>query len=329
MSIPFHLFRVLTLAMVFMLVGCGDKPVPTPPVKDKSGAAKQRGVIGLSVLTMANPFFKEIADTMRDEAAKHGYELAVVSADFDVNKQQNQVKDFIVRKVAAIVLTPANSRAIGTAIKEANAAGIPVFTADIAAIGEGIDVLSHIATDNFAGGQQAAIAIVEAIGGRGKIAILDHPEVESVMLRTKGFKEKLAELNKVAGNNVEIVATLPGGGDREKSFKATLDLLQSNADLAGVFAINDPSALGAVGALESVDKLGAVKVVGFDGMLEGKKAIRAGKMYADPIQFPDKIARQTVRAIVSHFDGEKVERQTLIPTALYRKIDAEQDKALD
>ena len=99
--------------------GAGDKAGPGP----KAGAPKKAGTIGLSVLTMNNPFFKEIADSLAAEAAKHGYEVTAVSGDFDVAKQQNQVKDFIVRKVSAIVLCPCDSKSIAPAIREANVAG--------------------------------------------------------------------------------------------------------------------------------------------------------------------------------------------------------------
>ena len=301
---------------------------PLEPSAASQGEARSPRVIGLSVLTLTNPFFKEIADALTDEASKNGYETLVVSGEMDVARQQNQVQDFLVKKVAAIVLTPCDSKSIGPVIQEANAAGIPVFTADIACIAADAKVVAHIATDNYAGGQQAAEALFEAVGGQGKVAILDHPEVESAMLRTKGFREKLAELNRSQNKNVEIASVLPGMGARDKGFKVTQDLLQSHADLAGIFAVNDPSALGAVAALENAGKAGQVKVVGFDGQPEGKKAIRDGKIYADPIQFPDRIGRETLRAILKYFAGEQVDKELLIPTALYRKADAEADASL-
>src|SRR5207244_1147290 len=155
-----------------------------------------KGTIGVSVLTLTNPFFKVIGDTITEEAGKHGYSVDVVSGDFDVAKQQNQVKDFIVRKVAAIVLCPCDSKSIGPAIQEANAAGIPVFTADIKCLAPDAKVVSHIATDNYQGGKEAAKAMMEALGERGgKIAILDYKIVESCILRVKGFKEVLDDHN--------------------------------------------------------------------------------------------------------------------------------------
>jgi len=196
---------VVALAVAALLAGCGEKK-----------AEKAKKLIGLSVLTLTNPFFKVIADAMSEEAAKHGYEVLVTSGEFDVARQQNQVKDFIVKGVAAIVLCPCDSKAIGPVIKEANEAGIPVFTADIACLAPGAKVVSHIATDNYGGGRLAAKAVIEAIGGKGKVAIIDHPEVESVILRTKGFEEEVAEANKKPEVDIEIVAKLPGGGLRDQ-----------------------------------------------------------------------------------------------------------------
>ena len=319
--------RQTTVVLAAMLIGlsCGCDRGKSGPVQPGPAG---KGKIALSVLTLSNPFFKEIADTMAEEAKKHGYELVVVSVENDAATQQNQVKDFVVQKVSAIVLTPCDSRAVGQAIKEANAAGIPVFTADIACVAADAKVVSHIATDNHDGGKKAAEALFEAVGGKGKVAVIDHPVVESVMLRTKGFNEKLEELNQSKGGEVKVVAVLPGGGERDRSYRAAQDLLQAHGDLKGIFAINDPSALGAAAALETAGKRGQVAVVGFDGMPEGKKAIREGRIYADPIQFPDRIGRQTVQAIVAHFKGEAVPPQTLIATELYRKADAEKDPSI-
>jgi len=299
-----------------LLPGCNDSGKTAPPAKS--------GTIGISVLTMTNPFFKEIAEAVTDEAKKNGYEVIVTSAEFDPAKQRDQVKDFLVRKVAAIILTPADSRAVGTAIKEANLAGVPVFTADIASLAPDANVVCHVATDNYAGGRQAAKAMMQALGNQGKVAIIDHPEVESVILRTKGFREELAE----AKSPIEIVGAWPGRGSQDESFKVAQDILTAQQDLSGIFAINDPSALGACAAIEKAGRTGKIVVVGFDGQLEGKKAIRDGRIYADPIQFPDQIGRTTVQAIVKYSLGEKVPPQILIPTKLYYKADAEKDAAL-
>jgi ribose transport system substrate-binding protein len=98
--------------------------------------------------------------------------------------------------------------------------------------------------------------------------------------------------------------------------------------MVGIFAINDPSALGARGALEKAGRADQVVIIGFDGQPEGKQAIRDGKIYADPIQFPDKMGVEVVRAFIQHLKGQDVPPQMLIPTELYRKADGEKDSSL-
>jgi ribose transport system substrate-binding protein len=311
---------LLTGLLVLALAGCGGQSQETGPASEAT-----RPVIGVSLLSTANPFFQEIGQAITAEAARHGYDVRIVSGDLDIGKQQNQVSDFVVQQVAAIVLTPIDSKAIGTSIQEANQAGIPVFTADIAATAEGAQVVAHIATDNAQAGRMAAQALIEALGGRGKIGILDHPEVESVQLRTRGFREELA----AQAPAIEIVSILPGSGAKDRSFQAATDMLQAHPDLNGIFAINDPSALGAVAAIEQAGKQDRIKVVAIDGQPEGRQAIRDGKIYADAIQHPGEIGRKTVEAIVRYMNGEAAEPQVLIPTNLYRQADAQADTTLN
>src|SRR5262249_8590183 len=155
-----------------------------------------------------------------------------------ITKQQTQVKDFITRKVAAIVLCPCDSKAIGPAIQEANAAGIPVFTADIACLADGAKVVCHVATDNLEGGKQAGRAMIEARGeAGGKIVILDFKQVESCLLRVQGFHQVIKEHNKGrASGTIDVVAELPGEGKKDQGYRVAADAIQAHPDLAGIFA---------------------------------------------------------------------------------------------
>lgn len=288
-----------------------------------------KGTIGVSLLTLQNPFFKVIGDSIAAEAGKSGYEAIVLSADQDVGRQSNQVKDFIVKKVAAIVLSPCDSKGIVPVIQEANAAGIPVFTVDIPCNEPGVKIVTQVATDNFGGGKEAGKAMIEALGGRGgKIGVLDLKQVESCILRVKGFKEVIDAHNASAAAKIEIVSELDGGGAKDKGYKVAEDMLQAFPDLVGMFAINDPSALGARGALEKAGKADKVVIIGFDGQPEGKQAIKDGKIYADPIQFPDLMGVEVVKAFLRYSKGDDLPPQMLIPTKLYRKTDGEADSEL-
>jgi ribose transport system substrate-binding protein len=319
----------MRLSACVMLAGCGlflgcgrsaDTPKPT---------AASRGTICVSLLALDNPFFKVIGDAIAAESAKRGFQATVVSADKDVARQGNQIKDFIVKKAAAIVLSPCDSKSIVPVIREANAAGIPVFTVDIPCNEPGVVIATQVATDNEGGGREAGQAMIEVLGAAGgKIAVLHFKQAESCQLRVKGFRAVIDSHNASAPTKVEIVTELESNAAKDIGFKAMEDALQAFPDLRGVFAINDPAALGARAALEKAGKAEEIVIIGFDGQPEGKQAIRDGKIYADPIQFPDKMGVQIVEAIVRWSMGETLPPQMLIPTSLYRKADADKDPTL-
>ncbi len=308
----------------------GNATSPEAATTSASGTPRaSRGTIGVSLLTFENPFFKVIADNIESEGKKNGYDSILLSADEDPAKQSNQVKDFIVRKVAAIVISPCESRSIVPVIQEANAAGIPVFTVDIPCREPGVKIVSQIATDNLGGGREAGAAIIEGLGSRGgSVAILHYKQAESCRLRVQGFREAIEAHNKSAASPVTIAGEYEGGAAKDNSSAAMKDVLQSNDGLNAVFAINDPSALGARAALEQAGKADSVIIVGFDGQPEGKQAIKDGKIYADPIQFPDLMGIEVVNSIVAHSKGKDVPAENLIPTKLYKKADADQDASL-
>jgi len=303
--------RLLLVCLLALLGGCGG-PSSEPGAAATPSAGSQ-ALIGVSLLTLDNPFFKVIGDNITAEGRKHGYETLVVSGDKDVAKQGNQIKDFIVKKVSAIVLSPCDSKSIIPVIQEANAAGIPVFTVDIPCNEPGVKIATQIATDNEGGGREAGRAMIEALGDAGgQIAVLHFKQAGSCQLRGKGFMEVIRAHNASGKAKIEVVTELESGGAK---------------DVGGIFAINDPAALGARAALEKAGKT-QILIIGFDGQPEGKQAIKDGKIHADPIQFPDQMGIRMVDAIVRHSKGETLPPQMLIPTRLYRKADALNDSTL-
>ncbi|MCA9061679.1 MAG: substrate-binding domain-containing protein [Planctomycetaceae bacterium] len=324
-----HLRHVVFLCVVLPLTLSGCSESEDSSSQSAAPEAKS-GTIGYSALTLTNPFFKIIADTMKEEAEKQGFELIVVAGDNDVKKQSDQIDDFISRGVEAIVLNPCDSKAIGPAIKRANDAGIPVFTNDIKYDGTEAEVVCHVATDNYQGGKLAGEAMVRLLEGRGgKVGILHYPDVESCQLRVKGFHEVVNAYNENHPDaKIIVTAELNGRGDRDVGNKAAQDLIQKDTDLAAIFAINDPSALGAYAALEAAGRTEQVKIIGFDGALEGKEAILEGKIVCDPVQYPRLIGSRTVEMIVKHFNGEEVPGEILIESGLYYQEDAQKDPEL-
>jgi len=295
------------------LTGCDDSGGPDKEVK---------GTIGVSVLTLTNPFFVDLTNAIREEAARHDYEVIITAGEFNASKQKDQVNDFIVKQVDAIILCPCDSKAIGTSIAEANRQGIPVFTADIACLAEGVDVECHVASDNLGGGRKAAEAVIEMLDGTGEVAIIDYSVIESVKMRTQGFEEVIGK------TDIKIVTKLSGGGKKEKSFKAMQDILLAHPEVDGIFAINDPSGLGAVAELQRTGRSGEIKIVGFDAMPEGRQAVKDGKLYATITQYPKKIGKTVAKAVVDHIGGEEVPEEILIPCTVYRKAEADADPTL-
>ena len=332
-----HVFSIFVVCS-FVLPGCddgvgGNTNSPASPGESGHEAAttpESKGTIGYTTMSLTNPFFKVIGDAMTEEAAKHGYEVIVVSGDDDANKQSNQIDDFIVQGVSAIVVTPCDPKSIGQAIKKANDAGIPVFTNDTGYDGTDGTVVCHIATDNLQGGRLAGKAMVKLLGETGgKVLIVHKPDASSCLLRVQGFREIVDAHNaKDEAKQIEVVSTLDGRGARKEGYTVTQDAIVADSDLAAIFAINDPSALGARKALEEAKLQDKVTIIGFDGEKDGKQAILEGKILCDPIQFPDLMGRTTIENIIKYFDGDQPPKEILIPSKLYYKEDAEKDPAL-
>ncbi len=311
--------------ILLILVGCG----PSNLERESADNANRFPKIGLSLLTLDNPYFRQVAESMEAEGVRLNCRVIVRDGDFDNNRQQAQIRQFIKDGVQAIVLSPCDAVAIAPALQEATAKGIPVFTIDTACLAPEASVVTHIATDNYGGGKQAAYAMIEALGDAGgKIAIVDYKKLESVVLRVTGFREVIARHN-VANpeDRIEVIDEITGGAVAEGGFQAGAELIRRHSELDGVFGINDPSALGVRSALEKA-KRDDVVVVGFDGSLKGRKAIRAGRLYASPVQYPGQLGVEAVRAVVRHWRGEALPTEMLIPTSLYRKADVERDAQL-
>lgn len=321
-------FTLLIAFAVLIPIGCDkskeSQPTKAPAVKEPdaaSGSAVKKDdgggaskTIGVSLLTVQHKFYQDMRSGMEREAGKLGYKLHITSAEFDAARQSNQIDEFLVQKVNAIVVCPADSRSVGAGIVTANQAGIPVFTADIANLSPRGEVVSHIASDNVQGGREAAKLMVEAVGARGKVAILTHPEVASVQDRVKGFKE---ELSKHAG--LHVVAELSSDGKRDKAARVMEDLLQAQPEMSGVFCINDDSALGALATIEAAGKLGKIKIVGYDATPEARSKIQSGDMYGDVIQNPDRIGELTIQAIHDHFSGKSPAKVIPVEVGVFKK----------
>lgn len=299
----------LLLAALPLMTGC--QRAGQVNSSSSSSSAKR---IGVTLLTREHEFYRDLEAGLKDAAGKQGYQLTVTSGDFDLAKQQSQIENFVVQRMDAIIVCPADSRGIGPAIEQANNAGIPVFTADIAA--QGGRVVSHVASDNLAGGRLAADFIARAIGGQGSVGIIGQQEVQTGLDRENGFKEELAAKHP----GIKVVAVLNGGGVRDRSLKAAEDMLQGNSGIKAIFGINDDSALGALSAAEARGRNDLV-IVGYDATPEAVRAIQRGsQLKADVAQQPRDLGAKTIDVIRTHFGGGQVPASIAVPV---RIVDAE------
>ena len=291
---------------------CAGLLVASTLVAACSGATsgpRPRPLIGVALLTQTHAFYKDLEEALRSEAAARNLDVAVVSCEMDPARQASQLEDFVTQRVDAILAAPCDSSAIVPYLDKATGAGIPVFTADIAA--RGGTIVSHVASDNLGGGRLAAQALAERLGGNGEVIIIDHPEVASVQDRTRGFDE---EIGKHPG--IRVVGRPSASGQRARAMAVMEDMLQAHRNLRGVFAINDDSALGALSVLEAAKRSNVV-IVGFDATAEAQEAIRRGSaLKADVAQHPKEIGVTAIRAIADHLAKRPVEKVIAVPVSV-------------
>ena len=299
-----------SIAVVFLLSTCNSNH-------------EFKGKIGMTCLDLTNPFFKLIANVMQLEAAKYGYELIALSGNQDPARQNNQLSDFVAQGYDAIFLNPVDSKSAGEGVKKAYNAGIPVFTFDIQVTDNDAKelIISHIGSDNYQGGRLAGESMMKATGDKGKIAILSFPEITSCKFRVSGFRDILKENN----SKLQIVIELSARGNRNDGFSVTNDILQTHPDIAGIFAINDPSALGAFAAIQKAGKVEEIAIVGFDASPSGKRAVFEKKIYDSPQQFPRKMATGTVEAFIAYLEGREVLKNNFIDCEHYYYTDSIKD----
>lgn len=266
-------------------------------------AAKSR--IGYVVTTLSNPFFVDMTEGAKAEAAKHPEVELVVQAPekaSDTEGQAQIVENLISQKVQAICIVPADSKGAVRSVKKASAAGIQIINVDnkidaATLAADGVVAPAFIGSDNRSGGKKAGEFVAKQIGGSGKVAILEGVSgVEAGIKRKEGFLEAIK-----AFPNISVVASVPADWDREKGLNVFQGILQANPDIKAVFACNDEMALG---ALRALNKPRTVIVVGFDATKDAIDAIQRGDMDATVAQVPAEMGRMAVQAAVRALKGE-------------------------
>lgn len=287
------LFVLMAMAIIGLPVFAGGK--------QDSGEVR----VGVLLSTLDNPFFVDMKDGAEAKAMELGYKLIVLDSQNDPAKELANMEDLLTQGVDAILINPTDSDAVGNAIKMANNQSVPVITLDRgASAGE---VVTHIASDNVAGGMMAGEYAIELLGGSGNVVELEGiPGTSAARDRGKGFNSALA------GTSLKVVAKQTADFDRTKGLNVMENILQAQSDIDVVFAHNDEMALGALKAIEGSGR--EIFVIGFDANDDAVKSVSEGKMAATVAQQPSLIGSMGVDAVRKILAGEMLEKY--VPVSL-------------
>ncbi|MGI2098214.1 ribose ABC transporter substrate-binding protein RbsB [Shewanella glacialipiscicola] len=267
-------------------------------------SAFAQDTLAMVVSTLNNPFFVTMKEGAEAKAQELGYRLIVLDSQNDPSKELANVEDLVVRGVKAILINPTDSDAVANAIRLANSSNIPVMTLDRGA--NNGKTVSHIASDNMAGGKLAAEFIFQRLGADAKVIQLEGiAGTSAARERGEGFKLGAIEYK------LTILASQPADFDRTKGLNVLENLLISNRDANAVFAQNDEMALGAVRAAQAAGK--SLLIVGFDGTEEGIAMVKRKRLAATIAQQPELIGALGVESADKLLKGQTVEAFIPVP----------------
>ena len=280
------------------------QPAQTEPV---NADAPKKLTVAFCQTGVSNAWRLAETNSIKDEAAKRGYELIYTDANEDTAKQVADVEDVIAKKPDVIMLAPREFEGLAPALAAAKAANIPVILLDRDCKGEaGVDYVSLICADFVWEGKTAAEALVKKLGTdkpMNVVQITGTPDASSTIDRQKGFEEELAKYP-----NFKIVATQNGEYIRAVAQKAMENIIQSQGDtINAVYGHDDECAIGAMQALKAAGyKPGEnVQIVGVGGFKDAAVAIQAKEMLGTVLCSPffGPTAFDTAEKVVA---GEKV-----------------------
>ncbi len=262
--------------------------------------------IGITLGSLGNPFFVTMVEgaTAKAKEINPNVEVISASADYDLNKQFNQIDNFIASGVDIILLNAADPKAIVSAVKRAQQAGIVVVAVDVAAAGAD----ATVQTNNVQAGEIACEFLAEKIGGKGNVVIQNGPQVSAVIDRVKGCKAVLAKSPgiKILSDDQDAKGSRDGGLNVMQGFLTRFPSLQ------GVFAINDPQAIGSDLAAKQLGRSDIV-ITSVDGAPDIEAALKGNTLVqASASQDPYSMAQLAVETGYKIMNGEKPENPMIL-----------------
>lgn len=260
-----------------------------------SAQAEDKPVVGLIMKSLANEFFQNMLEGAKEHEKKRGdYELRAVGMqnETDFESQINAVENFITQGVDAIVIAPADSRAMVRPLKRAMEAGIVVVNFDVSLDAEakkqqGVE-LAFVGPDNRGGAKLAGDALGELLGAGGKVVIIEgNPGADNANERRLGFEASIKDYK------LDLLDSRTAHWETEEANTVFSNILTAHPDIQGVMAANDSMAIGVVKALESAGRKD-ITVVGFDNIPAVGPMIKDGRMLATVDQFGQDMAANSI-----------------------------------
>jgi ribose transport system substrate-binding protein len=288
-SSPFRLPLCLpfgALALLLLLGACGKSGTPAP-------ASPARPRIALVMKSLANEFFGTMAAGAKQHAAAHAadFDLLVngIKNETDLGEQVSLVEQMIASGVNAIVIAPADSKALVPVLKRAAAAGIVVVNIDnrldAAALKDAAIAVPFVGPDNRAGAAAVGGVLAAKLARGDEVAIIEGiPTADNGRQRRLGFEDAV----KAAGLN--LVAVQSGQWEMERANTVAAALLNAHPNLKGIFCGNDNMALGAVAAVKAAGRAGGVLIAGFDHIKAIQPLLTSGAVVATADQHADQLA---------------------------------------
>ena len=288
--------RRLLCAGLVLVAACGTRE-----------ASPDRPVVALVMKSLANEFFKTMEDgARRHQAAHHGqYELVAtgIKDEQDVARQIGLVEQMMARRVAAIVLAPADSRALVAVTRRAVDAGIVVVNIDNRldrdAMAERQLRVPFVGPDNRAGARAVGAYVASKLSRGDPIAILEGaPNAFNGIERTRGFQDAAREAGLV------VVRSQTANWETARANQVVSALVSEQPGVKAILCGNDSMALGAVAALKAARREGTVLVAGFDNISAVKALIAAGDVVATADQHGDQLAVYGIEYALQILRGE-------------------------
>ncbi|HBE80753.1 MAG TPA: hypothetical protein DDW65_23655 [Firmicutes bacterium] len=269
---------------------------------------------GATYMTLNNPFFVTLNEGIKKLVESKGDKLTALDPALDQNKQISEIEDLISQKVDAIFLNPVDWKGVKPALDEAKKANIPIINVDAPVYDQDL-VASIVASDNWNAGILCAEDMIKRVGNKPtNVVILEHPTAKSAIDRTDSFKQEIKKYP-----NIKVVADQSSMGQLEQAMPVMENILQAQKQIDVVMCLNDPTALGAIAAMESANRTKGVLVYGVDGSPDAKKMIQQGKLTATASQFPSLVGKYAAQAAYSILSGKKVEHLIKVPVQLIDK----------